>query len=160
MSYKITDDLAAIMLSAFKSEMDLGFIYVFAGTVPASPDEALDMGSDHTQVAMLTVDDDGTTGLEFDAPDGAVVSKNSDVWEGTIEFDGFEDAEVTLTPTFFRFCAAGDDGRAAATTPRLQGTVGGPASTADLRLATDDVTANGTNTVSAAMFNFRVSGLG
>lgn len=160
MSYKITDDLAAAMLTAFKTEMDLGFLYLFSGTVPATPDLALDMGADHTQLALLTVDDDGTTGLEFGAAAAAVISKNSDVWEGTIAFDGFEDAEVTLTPTFFRFCAAGDNGRAAADTPRLQGTVGGPASTADLRLATDDVTANGTNTVSAAMFNFRVSGLG
>lgn len=160
MSYKITDDLAAAMLTAFKTEIDGGFLYLFAGSVPATPDLALDMGSDHTEVAMLSVDDDGVTGLTFDAASGAVIAKDSDVWEGTIAFDGFEDAEVTLTPTFFRFCAAGDDGRAAATTPRLQGTVGGPASTADLRLATDDVTANGTNTVSAAMFNFRVSGLG
>ena len=160
MSYKITDDLAAAMLTAFKTEIDGGFLFLFAGPVPASPDLALDMGAEHTQVALLSVDDDGVTGLEFAAAAGAVISKNSDVWEGTVAFDGFEDAEVTLTPTFFRFCAAGDNGRTLASTPRLQGTVGGPASTADLRLASDDVTANGTNTVSAAMFNFRVSGLG
>lgn len=160
MSYKITDDLAAAMLTAFKTEMDLGFLYIFAGPVPATPDLALDMGADHTQVAVLTVADDGITGLEFLAATGSVISKNSDVWEGTIEFDGAEDGETTLTPTFFRFCAAADTGRTAADTPRLQGTVGGPSSTADLRLASDDVTANGTNTIAAAMFNFRVSGLG
>lgn len=160
MAYKITDDLARTMLDAFKSEMDLGFCYIFTGAVPATPDLALDMGATHTQVAMLSVDDDGVTGLAFSAPAGAVVAKNGDVWEGTIAFDGFEDGETTLTPTFFRFCAAGDNGRGAASTPRLQGTVGGPSSTADLRLASDDVTANGTNTIAAAMFNFRLSGLG
>lgn len=158
--FKITDDLAAAMLTAFKTEMDLGFIYIFSGSVPATPDLALDMVTDHTQLAKLSVDDDGVTGLTFAAASGAVISKDADVWEGTILFDGFEDVETTLTPTFFRFCATGDDGRTSASTPRLQGTVGGPTSTADMRLASDDVTANGTNTVSAAMFNFRVSGLG
>ncbi len=158
--FKITDDLAAAMLTAFKTEMDLGFIYIFSGSVPATPDLALDMVTDHTQLAKLSVDDDGVTGLTFAAASGAVISKDADVWEGTILFDGFEDAETTLTPTFFRFCAVGDTGRTLASTPRLQGTVGGPTSTADMRLASDDVTANGTNTVSAAMFNFRVSGLG
>lgn len=160
MSYKITDGLAEAMLAAFKTAIDGGILYVFAGPVPVSAEDALDMGADHTEVAKLTVDDDGTTGLTFSAAAGSVVSKNSDVWEGTIAFDGAEDSETTLTPTFFRFCATGDNGRAAASTSRLQGTVGGPASTADLRLASDDVTANGTNTVACAMFNFRVGGLG
>lgn len=160
MAYKITDDLAETMLSAFTGEMDSGFLFLFSGDVPVTAEAALDMVTTHTEVAKLSEDDDGVTGLAFDTPSGPVVGKTTAVWEATITFDGAEDTETTLTPTFFRFCTASDDGRGVAAAPRLQGTVGGPLSTADMRLVSDTVTDNGTNTVTCALFNFRLAGLG
>ena len=160
MAYKITTAMSEAMLAAFTNEMDLGFLFLFSGAVPADASAALNMATTHTQVAKLTVDDDGTTGLSFGTPSGDAVGKAVDVWEATIAFDGFEDGETTLAPTFFRFCPPADNGRASASTPRLQGTVGGPLSTADMRLVSDTVTANGTNTLTCALFNFRLTGLG
>lgn len=158
--FKMTPDLAAAMLAGAKAELDGGFIYIFAGPVPANPGDALNMGDDHTQLARLTVDGDGTTGLTFGAPDGAVLPKNGDEWSGLIDFDGAEDGETTLAPTFFRFCPAGDNGRGAVSTPRLQGTAGGPTSVADMKVGSDTLTANGSNTTAAAIFNYRVGSLG
>ena len=158
--FKITADLAEAMLTGVKTALDGGFIYIFAGAVPAGPDEALDMGATHTQLAMISVDGDGVTGLTLAAPSGATLSKNGDEWSGLVAFDGAEDAEASLTPTFFRFCPSGDNGRGAATTERLQGTAGGPTSAADMKLGSEQLTDNGSNTTSVAIFNYRVGSLG
>lgn len=145
----ISDYTAQAALAALKAELDGGNLYLFAGPVPADADDALDMGASHTQIAKFTESNDGTTGLTFDAPAGAGMSKAAaEVWEALVAFDGVEDSETTLTPTFWRFCTAGDDGRAAATDARLQGTAGGP--TTDLPCAAQ--TDNGTNTVSVDTF--------
>ena len=160
---KITRELAEALLDAIKTNLDGGFAYIFAGTVPADAETALDMGATHTEVAMLSVDGDGTTGLTFNAAADFVLSKPAAaVWQGLIDFDGFVASPGTITPTFFRVCAAGDDGRAAGAAGfRLQGTVGGPASSADMKLGGGDtLTDNGTNTTSAAVFNVRISSLG
>ena len=160
---KITRELAEALLDAIKTNLDGGFAYIFAGTVPADAETALDMGATHTEVAMLSVDDDGTTGLTFSAAADFVISKNpSENWEGLVDFDGYVAGPGTLTPTFFRICATGDNGRASGVAGmRLQGTVGGPASSADMKLGGGDtLTDNGTNTTSAAVFNVRLSSLG
>ena len=158
--FKINPDLAAAMLAGVKTALDGGFIYIFAGSVPSGPDIALDMVTDHTQLAMLSVDGDGVTGLTFASPVGATLSKNGDEWSGLVAFDGAESGETSLTPTFFRFCPSGDNGRGAATTERLQGTAGGPNSSADMKLGSEQLTDNGSNTTSAAIFNYRVGSLG
>ena len=146
MAFKITNDLAELMLAVVKSELDGGFLYIYAGTVPAAASDALDMGAVHTELVMLSVGGDGVTGLTFSASVDALVAKNpAENWDGVIAFDGFDAATTTKTPTFFRFCPAGDNGRGAASTPRLQGTVGGPASSADLKLGSDTLTDNGNN---------------
>lgn len=146
--YLGTTQLLDAMLAAMKAELDGGFLYLFAGPVPAGPSVALDLGSTHTQVAVLSESGDGITGLTFDAPSGGLMVKaGAETWEGLVAFDGAEDGETTLSPTFFRFCPDGDDGRGAGAGPRLQGLVGGPSSGADLRIGADTVTANGTNTV-------------
>lgn len=149
-----SDALANLMLSALKDQLDGGFLYIFAGPVPADADDALDMGADHTQVIALTNNNDGITGLTFDAPVGGILSKAaSEDWVGTVTFDGADGSMSTLAPTFYRFCASSDDGRSAGgLTPRLQGTVGGPASSARIKLDTDTVTANGSNTKGLSSF--------
>lgn len=160
MSYKVTATLAAAMLNALKAGLDGGRLYIFAGAAPASPDAALDMVGMHTQVAALSVGGDDVTGLTFDTATGDLLPKNgTESWDATIALDG-SDAGPTVTPTFFRFCEVGDTGRDAAVSLRLQGTVGGPASTADLKLGASTVTDNGTNTVGVAICNVRLSSLG
>jgi hypothetical protein len=155
---KITSNVLEDMLTAVKGDFDGGFCYLFAGPVPATAAEALDMGADHTQLAMLSVDNDGVTGLTFNAPVAGVLSKTgAEVWEGLVAFDGAEDTETTLTPTFFRFCPSGDDGRDGTGTLRIQGSVGGPASSAEMKLEGDTLTDNGSNTAKAASFNVRLT---
>lgn len=146
MAFKITLDLADVMLAAAKDELDGGFMTIYDGPVPADGSEALDVGGDHTIIAILSESGDGVTGLTFDAPSGGVLSKNSgETWSGEILVSG--------SPTFFRICPSGDNGESAADTPRLQGTAGGPTSGRDLLLGADSVVANGTNTITVSIFN-------
>lgn len=147
--------LMEALLTELKNQLDGGFLYIFSGSVPNSADDALDMLNDHTMLAMITVDDDGETGLTFAPPAGNLLSKNSgENWIGTIAFSGAEDGETTLSPSFWRFCQDGDDPTAAASGgPRLQGTVGGPASGADMIRSTETMTANGTNVIGVSVFN-------
>lgn len=149
---KFTPDLYEAALAGVKSALDGGAIYYFSGPVPASASDALDMGADHTQLVEMG-------GLTFAAPVGNALPKNdTQEWSGLVSFDGAQDSESTLAPTFFRMCAASDDGRGAADTPRIQGTIGGPSSSADIRL-TDGVTLtdNGTNTRGLALFSVTLS---
>ena len=141
---KITTELADAIASLYKSELDGGFLYVFSGPIPASAEDALDMGADHTQLAMLSESDDGMTGLTWSAPvDGVIVKTPSETWEGLNSFDGAEDSETTLTATFARFCPSGDNGRTAAVTPRVQFCITGPAGGCEMLLNSTAVTANG-----------------
>lgn len=151
---KYSNALAAAMLAAVKAELDGGYLYIFAGTVPDDASDALDMVTDHTQVVRISVDGDAV-GITFDAPTANVLSKAAaEVWSGLIAFDGTTAGPGTLTPTFWRLCAAGDDGRGAAgSNARLQGTIGGPASSADIRLGDGTtMTDNGANTRSLPIF--------
>ncbi|HZX81043.1 MAG TPA: hypothetical protein VFE72_08850 [Lysobacter sp.] len=127
-----------------KEQLDSGVLRFFNGPVPATADEALDMVTAHTELLPVTVGGLGT-GLTFDAPnaDGVLGKAAAEVWKGTVDFDGAEQAEATLAPTFYRFCAAGDNGRGAANTNtgyRLQGTAGGPNSGADFEFGVATLT--------------------
>ena len=153
--YRMNADLAEALLDALKDALDGGRIYVFAGPVPATPDVAHDMGADLSQVAMFTLNGAGVTGLTLAAPADHTITKTpSESWRGLVAFDGADDGETTLTPTFFRFCPSGDNGRAAGAGPRLQGTVGGPNSTANMRLASDTLTDNGSNETGVAGWTY------
>lgn len=115
-----------------------GLLYLYAGPVPTNADAALDMTGLHTQVAVVSKDGLGVDGLTFEDPVNGVLAKAAaEAWESAAAFDGADDGLATLTVTFYRFCASGDDGRAAAgaTDYRVQGTVGLLHSTADLKLA-------------------------
>lgn len=141
--FKITNDLADAMLAAAKTSLDGGLLYIWAGPVPADASVAL---SGHTLLVTLTESADGSTGLTFEAPvDGVLAKETTETWRGVIATSG--------TPAYFRFCASGDAGTGAADTPRVQGTVGGPSSGADLVLGSSTLTANGTNTVTVSVFN-------
>lgn len=133
-----------------KEQFDGGLLYLFAGPVPDTADAALDMVSQHTQVVAISVNSAGT-GLTFDAPNLGVLGKaEAEVWSGVVELVGAQAGAGTLAPTFYRFCAAGDDGRGAAnasTGYRVQGAVGGPNSGAELQLGATDLVEGNTQPV-------------
>lgn len=134
---------AAANSIGLKEQFDNGLLIIFSGPVPDTADEALDLVTEHTELVVISDNDTGD-GLDFAAPSGGVLGKSGgQTWTGTVAFDGFEDGETDLTPTFYRFCADGDNGRGAAdgsTGYRVQGTVGGPNSGADLQLGANDLT--------------------
>lgn len=138
-------------LAALKTALDGGKLYWFAGPVPATAEEALDMATAHTQLVVMTKSGDGTTGLTFDAPSGnAMVKAAAETWSGLVSFDGANAASSSLDATFYRFCPVGDDGRSLTTGVRLQGRIG-PADS-DFPMASPTLTANGTNTQGASYF--------
>lgn len=159
MSYKLNDDLANAALNAIGTELADGFLHLFAGPVPADPDAALDMMNDHTLVCTITKDGDGTTGLTFGTAAASALPKNpAETWAGTAAFDGADDGETELTLTFFRYCAAGDNGQGAgSTSPRLQGTIGATGSGADMERASAVVEA--AEVISIDAFYIRVGTL-
>lgn len=135
--------LAIAIGTALKDGLDSGKLYLFAGAMPADADTALDMVSTHTQVAIITNNDTGT-GITFDTPTNANTNKAaSETWKGSPAFDGKDDGLTTLTPVFYRLCESGDDGRSAGTGNRVQGTVGGPSSGADIELGSATVSSSG-----------------
>lgn len=139
------------MLSALKTALDGGRMYWFHGPVPESADDALDMVNDHTQLVEMTESGDGVTGLTFEAPSGtSMLKKSTETWSGLIAFDGADDGESSLEATFYRFCASGDDGRGAATGPRIQGRIG-PADS-DIPMDNTTLTDNGSNTQGVSYF--------
>lgn len=158
---KSTLALSAAALNAIKAELDGGVLYYFAGPVPADAGDALDMGSQHTQLVELS-DNGSGGGLNFETTTSNVLAKDpGQTWKGLVDFDGAQSGETTLTPTFWRFCAAGDNGRGSTTGVRLQGLIGGPSSSAEIRLGDGTtVTANGTNERSLPIFTVTQNFLG
>lgn len=155
---KFSTDILAAALSGMKAKLDGGRMYYFAGPVPASAEDALDMVNRHTRLVEFTVGGAGG-GLTFGQPNGGFLPKaEGEAWVGKVAFVGANAAATTLTPTFYRFCAAGDDGSGAATTPRVQGTIGGPSSSADIKLSDGaTVTANGANTRSLSIWGINLT---
>lgn len=160
MAYQPNTALAGAMLAAAKDALDGGTLYIYNGPEPASADDALDMGGSHTQLAEVSLDDDGMGGLTFDDVTGNLLVKvPEDVWRGTLAFDGADASEDSLPATFARFCQDGDNGRGAGSgSPRLQCSAGGPASTATLRTATPELTQNGSNTITVSVYTLALAG--
>lgn len=154
MTLKATPATKNAILNAIglKEQLDDGFLYIFSGTAPATANEALNMVTTHTELVMMSESDDGVTGLTFDAPASGVLSKAAaEDWSGTCAFDGF-DATTTQTATFFRFCAAGDDGRGAAhatTGYRIQGSVTAVGGGGDLQIGAGTLTDGGVQPIGA-----------
>ena len=108
--------------SSIKDLLDLGFIDIYAGAVPATADADV---TGHTKLCRISFNSTGD-GLEMDPPSGGIMSKPSgDVWSGT--------NLATGTATFYRHVGASDTGALSTTEPRLQGTIG--VAGADINLA-------------------------
>lgn len=160
MAIDISPALAADMLNAAKTALDGGKLYYFAGPVPANANAALDLTvgtGQHTELAVISLNSTAT-GLTFATATAGQLNKTvAETWAGLVAFTGKDQALTTLTPTFWRFAPSGDNARTAGTgtTKRIQGTLGGPNSTADLILGADTLTRNGTNTESVTVFRLR-----
>lgn len=102
---------------SLRAALNGGILYIYSGPVPASADNAIDGSS--VELAKITVGDDGTTGLTFEATaSGGVLTKTAaESWQGTVEATG--------TATFMRFVESGQSGATSSTTiKRIQDTVG------------------------------------
>lgn len=120
MATKFSDGLrnGVLATSPFKTLMALGFIKIYAGTEPATANDALGAAT-----LLCTVSNASTaTGITFeDTAVGGVISKKStETWSGV--------NAATGTAAFYRLVAPGDTGGASTTEPRVQGPVvlGGP----------------------------------
>jgi len=103
---------------SLKAALDDGKINIYKGaTIPSSPDDALP--GDATLMYTFTVDDDGTTLLDFaaSATNGVLLKDAAQAWQG--------EAAAAGDMAFFRYYVPADDGETASTTARrVQGTVG------------------------------------
>lgn len=115
MTYKTSTGLRNHMLvtGSLKSALDGGSIKIYAGAEPATADASLGAA---TLLSTITISS-GATGLTMDtvAASGIVTKPVGAVWNGVNAASG--------TATFYRHVAAGDDGTASATQPRIQGSV-------------------------------------
>lgn len=137
MAFKVSTGLRNYMLDtgSFKGAMDLGFLRIYKGTVPATADDALGSAAILTEI---TVDADGVTGLTFDAAVSGIIPKASaETWQG-------ENSDTGVA-TFFRFVQPADTGNAVPEELRIQGTVGTVG--AELNLSNTTLTALGIQTI-------------
>lgn len=178
MAIKISDALANSILdgNSVQDALNGGFIYIYAGAVPATADAALNTtvgaGGVHTLLAKIAADvtaaDIGTVGLTFATSAASrAISKNATDWKAKVHFLGKDEAQAgvsSLTAMFYRFCnvasadTVGNFGGSAAgttTTPRIQGTVGSGAGF-DLNLTSAVLADNGANTVGISTYEVRV----
>lgn len=97
---------------SLKSLLDGCFIRLYAGTPPASPNDAIGAAT------LLSEISNGGVGGTFEgvASDGTLVKSTSEVWTGVNVASG--------TASFFRVVKAGDAGDASTSAVRVQGSVG------------------------------------
>lgn len=98
----------------FKTTFTLAQINIYTGSQPTSPDDAIT----GTLLAAVTVNGDGVTGLNFDAPVAGVIAKAvAEAWEGT--------AGATGTAGWFRLFLLAESPDAGSTTlARMDGAIG------------------------------------
>jgi len=115
MSLKASTGLRNYMLitGSLKAALDLGFVRIYAGAVPADADAAI-ADEAGQRLCTITKDGDGTTGLTIaSTASSGTVTKANEVWQGT--------NSATGTATFWRFYKTGDTGGASTSLVRLQG---------------------------------------
>lgn len=104
-----------LVTGPMKSGLDGGVIRIYAGTPPATADDALGAGN----TLLCTVSNDAAgTGITMNAAAASgVLGKNSaEIWRGVNAASGLA--------TFYRFASLTDSGLLSTTEKRLQGTVG------------------------------------
>lgn len=126
---------------SFRECFALGFIDVYSGTQPTSPDDA------SGGTPLVTLSSGGTgTGLSWEAAavSGVLSKLSSETWQGTVAADG--------VAGWFRLRAAGDTGLLASTTAkRYDGAIG--TSGSQMNLGQLSLTAPAPFVISAATFS-------
>lgn len=159
---RVTEQFFTTALQGIADALPEFHITYFAGPVPATAGEALNMADNHTRVALLTDGGDGTSPLRWGAATGSLLPLDSSVDAyGLVVFSGAEQSLTTLEPKFFRIHEAGDDPTsAAAGSVRIQGSLGGQSSGADIELFSTTVTSNGSNTIGLSGYSISASSIG
>ena len=125
--------------SPLSTALNLGFVKVYAGTVPATADAALD----GTNTLLSTISNNSTaTGLTLNGGTGAVASgvvgkTSTETWSGVNAASG--------TATFYRHVAPGDDGSSSGTQSRIQGGIA--TSGSDMNLTSTTLSSGATQTL-------------
>jgi hypothetical protein len=141
MAIKVSTGLRNKMLLAtanggapFGTAMNLGFIKLYGGTVPADADAAVT----GTLLCTISNNNTGTTGLTFaaTAASGTITKTVAEVWSGTA---------TAGTVTHYRLVAAGDTGALSTTEARVQGLVS--TAGADLNLSNTTLVGGAIQTV-------------
>lgn len=138
MAIKLATGMRNWLLSggSWKGALDGGLLYIYDGSAPAGPDDAL---SGNTLLCTISLTGGGS-GIHFDAAaSGGVLAKApAETWQGTNVASG--------TASFFRFVESGGDPSAAsATEKRIQGSVA--VAGADLNLSSVSLVNGATQTV-------------
>lgn len=120
---------------SLKSRLDGGRINIYAGTPPATADDAV---GGATLLCAITLNSTGA-GINFDATTTNKILQKApgEVWSGANVTGG--------VAAWYRHVAAGDDGTLSTTAPRVQGLVG--VAGADLNLSSVSLVAGATQTV-------------
>ena len=137
MAIKASTGLRNTMLGSgsLKSALDGGRINIYAGSPPASADDAV---GGATLLCSVTLNSTAT-GIDMDtAASAGVLSKApGQVWSGVNVASG--------TATWYRHVGPDDDGSFSTTAPRLQGDVA--LSGADLNISNTSLTSGATQTI-------------
>lgn len=140
MAEKFSTGHAQLICEAVRTGYANGVLALFSGTQPADCNDTEGAGS---LLALITLGSGAftagtaTNGLNFDAPTGGVLSKAvAETWSGV----GTAAAGSTGTiATWFRYYANDYVTGASTTAKRFDGAVGGPLTTAELKLTVTTV---------------------
>ncbi len=120
---------AVMGTTGYQGALTGGKLQIFAGTLPENADKAIGAAT----LLVEVTDNAAGGGLNFNAPEGGVLSKATDqIWAG--------DPIVGGMATFWRFVTMADDGSESTTAVRCQGTCG----TANADMIIDPLIAQGT----------------
>lgn len=111
MTIALSNALAATQTALLASQLNGGFIRLFSGVRPATPD----LAEAGTLMGIVTVDGLSGAGLHFTSA-GAILQKANEPWV----FTGLADGAVT----WFRVVAPGDTGATDTAALRIDGDVG------------------------------------
>ena len=130
---------AVLVTGSLKASLNLCFLKVYSGTVPADADAALG-GATLLHCFSAGAGGTGGTGGTFDATpvNGAIVKTASETWTGSSVASG--------TASFARLVLGSDDGTSSTTQVRMQLTVGTVGT--DLLFGNTTFTSSGTRSLS------------
>lgn len=117
MSFQVSTGLRNHMLvtGSTKAALDSGFIKIYAGTIPTTADDAINLGVSPI-LCTISVNSTGTgITLAATATAGVVTKNSGEVWSGVNAASG--------TATFYRHVSATDTAISSTTEKRVQGLI-------------------------------------